>query len=268
MKMAKKLISVVLFVLITSVTVHAGTLKFDFGPNNTQARNGGGLITAAPGYIWVDETMGYGAQSINGHDYGFTNVTSANDRSAFQPTMQGFPVNLSLSEVAVNIYTGSFDLEVPNGDYTVTLFAGNVGWDMKGYIEVENTIYGATNNNSNLYMVDVAPDDNGLLTWTQDQDYAKHGGPFGGTLDQIQTWGAGPATGSKDYHDYMEALYLENQTVTVTDNKLTIVGATDFAASAQGRMNYLEVTGEGIIPEPATLALLSLGGLLLRRIRK
>jgi hypothetical protein len=251
MKVTKILVSVVLFVLISNITVHAGTLKFDFGPSNTQARNGSGLITAAPGYIWVDETMGYGAQSINGHDYGFTNVTSANDRSAFYPTMEPFPVNLSLSEVAVNVYTGSFDLEVPNGDYTVTLFAGNVGWDMQGYIEVENTIYGGSQNNSNLYMVDVAPDDNGFLTWTQDQGYTKHAPLAGGTLDQIQTWGAGPLTGSKDYHDYMEALYLENQTVTVTDNKLTIVGATDFAGGAQGRMSYLEITGEGISnPEP------------------
>ena len=236
----------------TAPTVPSTGLKFDFGWHD--AVNAYGVpITAAPGYIFVDNTMLYGEQQIDGLDYGFTDVDAPKARDGW--ATRHSPTTLTLTEVDVALYTGSFDLEVPNGDYYVTLFAGNVGWDFIGYLQVEGTIYGGTNNNENLYIVDVAPDraliasypprtyPDGYITWTQDQDFTKHAPLSGGTLDQITTWGGnhqvmGPF--GVEYSHYMEALYLENQLVTVSDGKLTIEGAQHFLDGVR-RMGFVEI---------------------------
>jgi hypothetical protein len=225
-------------------------LKFDFGPHDV-VNTYGVPVVAAPGYIYVDETIAYGFDPNTGLTYGMTNVLNQHERGGWQT--RNSPSMLTLTQLDVDVYTGSFDLEVPNGDYYVTVCGGTVGWNSVGYIEMEGTIYGGTNNNANLHMVDVIPDktelvgfppgpySDGYLTWTQDQDYTKHAPLLGATLDQITTWGGNLIA--------MEVLYLENQLITVTDGKITIRGATDFA-NGVARICFVEVwpaTCQGII---------------------
>ena len=274
MKVTKTLILNSLLVAILSVTAQAGTLKFDFG---------GTGVTAEPGYIHVDQTMAYGAQNIGGLNYGIfgpgaASVT-ADDHSSWQT--RNSPTTLTLTGLrfpnANYLYETGFELEVPNGTYTVSMFGGNVGYNntgrlmMEGGGGAEGLRYSATDNPANLYMVDVFPefdpvtgDSDGYLTRTQDQDYEKHGALYYG---QIRTWGYNNNTDAgQNYYSAAEGLWLQEQSVTVTDGKLTAYGFT-YNGETEVLLNYLEITGAGVVPEPATLMLLSLGGLVLRRKR-
>ena len=266
MKVAKILISISFLVVFFCVTTYADTVKFDFG---------GTAATAAPGYIHVDETMVYGAQNIGGLDYGILGSATADDWSGWWT--RNTETSLALTGLRFtnnwNMSTG-FQMEVPNGTYTVTVFAGNIAWDNTGMIMMEGggggegLRYSVGVKSDNLYMVDVNPnkdingDSDGYLTWTQDQNYEKHGTLYYG---RVPTWGY---NGNHPYFSAAEGLYLQNQSVTVTDGTLWVGGVT-YNGEAQLLLNYVEITGEGIVvPEPATLALLGLGGLLLQHRRK
>ena len=128
---------------------------------------------------------------------------------------------------------------------------------------MDGNLYASTNPggiNDNVYILDVCPLDqgaDGYLTWTV-EDKDQHGAMYG---YGVKTWGGNSS------HDgifkHMEIGYLLNQPVTVTDGILTIGG---WQKAADYKLNFVEITGVGIpIPEPATMVLLSLGGLLLRR---
>ena len=267
---------------LLSTTTYAATVKFDFGPHDDLDAYGTPIV-AAPGYVWCDQTMAYGGQQYMGLDYGMNNAIGAQDRSGWQ--VRNSVANLSLTEVDTHFSTGNFELEVPNGDYYVTLAGGNPNWGSRFYLEVEGTVYGGINNNENLYLVNIIPD--GILmpppypqdklfsdgyvktpdNWYMDQDFTKHAPLMGGTLDQITTW-SGTVDNPDPEQRVMEMLYLQNQLVHVSDGKLTVRGAVD-NVDVINRMEFVEITGVGIpIPEPVTIALLGLGGLLLRRRRK
>ena len=166
-------------------------------------------------------------------------------------------------------YVAGFELEVPNGDYTVTVAGGKIGWNIWSRIYVEGTTYGGleTQPNDNLYIADIAPDkdpetgdSDGYIQWKVSQDFGKNEPVL--TYGQIKLFGY---NNNNPYWEYMEFLYLENETITVTDGKLTVLGAE---SGEEFYLNYIHVTGENIVPEPMTVLLLGLGGLFLRRRKR
>lgn len=255
--------SIILVIVLCAAATYAGTVKFDFGPMGEEDHDGD-IIAPEPGYVGVAADTLYGAQNINGHDYGITLGAG----SAGSSEKSSWHTRSSQTSLAIDyIYLdggATFELEVPNGDYTVTLGGGNPAWDENEVrLYMEGITYASTNPgavNDNVYILDVAPidrGDDGYLTWTI-EDKEQHNAMSG---YGIRTWGANNTHGPEPSFMHMEIAYLQEQTVTVTDGRLTIYGWKYDV----GKLNFLEVTGAGIVPEPATMLLLGLGGLLLRR---
>ncbi len=261
--------SVVLMVVLCVAATYAGTVKFDFGPIGGTDHDGD-IITAEPGYIGVDPTMMYGGQDYMGLDYGITLYDGASTATGHEKSSwhtRSSQTSLALDYVYFNNKRSAFEIAVPNGDYTVTVAGGNPAWDENEIrLRMEGTVYGSTNvgpeNNDNVYILDVCPidrGDDGYLTWTL-EDKEQHNGMTG---YGIRTWGGNNTHGPEDSFMHMEIGYLQNQLVTVTDGMLSISG-WEYDGT---KINFMEITGEGIpdVPEPATMLLLGLGGLLIRR---
>ena len=238
-------------------------LKFDFGSRTGRVDDCNNLITPPPGYLYVDpytgDLMNYGdhqivylGKSIDGADYGFTNndpnnvsISIDNEASCWATT--GSTTNLALTSVrfAATYYDNTaagafFELQVPNGDYVVTVGGGRAGRDRWNRMEVEGNVYkGDDISGTNLYILDIAPDDpcaSPVLTWTLEPDLVKHE-----PLDPngcVRTWG-GDAN-HPDFWAYAEILYLKREIITVSDGRLTVHGCTG-GGDAIGWLNFLEV---------------------------
>jgi len=226
-------------------------MRFDFGQQGD---------TPAPDYLHVDLMTTYGYDPNTDLTYGIfgpgTAGVTADDHSSWQTRKT--PTDLTLTGLrfpnANFPYETGFELEVPNGTYLVTVFAGNVAWNNTGRIMMEGgggaegLRYSATDNPANLYMVDVFPDidpgpgtSDGILTWTQDQNYTKHGALYFG---QIKTWGY---NNDNPYLSAAEGLYLQDQSVTITDGKLTVYGIS-YNGETEVLLNYIEVVKEPVLP--------------------
>ena len=255
---------IILMVALCAAATYAGTVQFDFGPMGTTDHDGD-IIAPEPGYVGVAADTLYGAQDYLGLDYGIT----LGGGSAGSSEKSSWHTRSSRTSLAIDyVYLdggATFELEVPNGVYTVTLAGGNSGWDENEVrLYMEGNTYASSNAgaiNDNVHILDVVPIDrgaDGYLTWTL-EDKEQHNSLSG---YGIRTWGANNSHGPEDTYMHMEIAYLQEQPVTVNDGRLTIYGWKYDV----GKLNFLEVTGAGIpIPEPATMVLLGLGGLLLRR---
>jgi len=242
-KTREKIVITLFVIVAAAVSWHSSSacgevMRFDFG------RQGD---TPAEGYVHVDSTTTYGYDPNTGWTYGvFGSVLSEDYWGSWQT--RNTPDELTINGLRFSDDTGNFlsgfEVEVPNGEYLVTLAGGNIGSNVVGKIMVEGQFYSATDNPANLYMVDVFPefdpvtgDSDGYLTWTQDQDYEKHGALYYG---QIRTWGYNNNTDpNQDYFSAAECLYLKAQPVVVADGKLTVQGmyVEDYFL-----LNYLEIT--------------------------
>lgn len=255
--------SIILVVVLCAAATYAGTVKFDFGPMGEEDHDGD-IIAPEPGYIGVAADTLYGAQNYNGHDYGITFLNGGSTGASQKSSWHTRSSQTSLAIDYVWMDDAFFELEVPNGDYTVTVAGGNSAWDENEVrLWMEGNIYGSANDPAraaNVYILDVVPIDrgaDGYLTWTiEDKEQHDTMSGYG-----IETWGANNTHGPEDNFMHMEIAYLQEETVTVTDGRLSIYGWKYDV----GKLNFLEVTGDGIVPEPATMLLLGLGGLLLRR---
>ena len=245
-------------------------LKFDFGSRAGYLDNNSRLIIPPSGYLYVDpyppsDPMDYGdqqivypGQPIDGADYGFVNndtenVSISNGNSSSWATI-GSTTNLALTFVRFsethyeNTAAGAFfELQVPNGDYVVTVGGGRAERDGLNRMEVEGNVYrGDDLSSTNLYILDVAPDDpndSPVLTWTLDPNLVKHA-PLDGN-GSITTWGSEPIPpdpNSPAVHnswEYMEILCLYREVVTVSDGRLTVHGSV--SGDNIGYLNFLEV---------------------------
>ncbi len=230
-------------------------VRFDFGRQGDYP---------APGYIHVDSTTAYGTDPNTGLTYGvFGTVIDEDYWGSWQTrnTRDELSLNGLRFENSEEDYSSGFEFEVPNGEYLVTVGAGTVAWNVVGQLfmegggGLEGLTYSGTVNSDNLYVVDVIPDtmwsdvhgefvSDGILTWTQDQDYEKHRVMYYG---QIRTWGY---YNNNPYWFAAELLYLENQPVTVTDGKLTVHGMaiSDGGAGYDLVLNFIEVVRAPVLP--------------------
>ena len=239
--MGKKFV-IVLFVATLfwlSTRTFGEVWRFDFG------RQGD---TPATDYVHVDSTTAYGYDAGTDWTYGvFGTVISEDYWGSWQT--RNTPDELTLNGLRFDDdygdYLSGFEVEVPNGEYLVTVGAGKVGWNCVGKIMVEGQFYSGTVNSENLYVLDVSPnnlppddpthpnDSDGYLTWTLSQDYEMHAPMYYG---QIQTWGY---NNNNPYFAAAECLYLERQPVVVTDGKLTVQG---MLIAEYFCLNFLEIT--------------------------
>ena len=216
-------------------------LRFDFGPVDYYPHGG---------CTYIDPCIVYGGQEIEGINYGIFNTGSGTITADHWDNWQtrNTASNLCITGLCFPDEApwgvSGFALEVPNGDYLVTVGAGKIAWNLRGKIRIENTYYAGNLNNENLYVLDVVPDkydrgddwvSDGYLTWTVVQDFNMHEpvGPYG----EIRTWGY---YGNNPYWDYMELLYLDDQLVTIADGNLTVLGMSD-AGNDKWYLNFLEV---------------------------
>jgi hypothetical protein len=253
--MGKKFV-IVLFVATLfwlSTRTFGEVMRFDLG------RQGD---TPAEGYVHVDSTTTYGYDPNTGWTYGvFGTVISEDYWGSWQTrnTPDELTINgLRFDDDSGNFLSG-FEVELPNGEYLVTVGAGKIGWNTVGKIWAEGLFYSGTVNSDNLYVLDVNPDklppdhptnpndSDGILTWTLSQDYEMHAPMYYG---QIRTWGYNNNTDpNQDYFSAAECLYLKMQPVTVADGKLTVYGMND-GNQGHNLLNFVEVapnTCQGVI---------------------
>ena len=248
--MGKKFV-IVLFVATLfwlSTRTFGEVMRFDLG------RQGD---TPAEGYVHVDSTTTYGYDANTGWTYGvFGTVISEDYWGSWQTrnTPDELTINgLRFDDDSGNFLSG-FEVELPNGEYLVTVGAGKVGWNTVGQLYMEGgggpegLRYSGTVNSDNLYMVDVFPDidpgtgdSDGILTWTQDQDYEKHVAMYYG---QIQTWGY---NNNNPYFSAAELLYLQDQPVTIADGKLTVYGMNS-GNDGYVLLNFIKVVKAPVLP--------------------
>lgn len=227
------IVLLVVAVLWNSARTYGEVMRFDFG------RQGD---TPAEGYVHVDSTTAYGYDANTGWTYGVFGTVIGEDYWGSWQT-RNTPDELTLNGLRFSDdygdFLSGFEVEVPNGEYLVTVGAGKVAWNSVGKIMVEGQFYSGTVNSENLYILDVIPakdgngDSDGYLTWTLSQDFEKHAPMYFG---QIATWGY---YNNNPYYTAAECLYLKMQPVVVTDGKLTVQGMyiLDYFC-----LNFLEIT--------------------------
>mgnify|MGYP003959970377 CR=1 FL=1 len=237
--MSKKCMVCVSLIVLLAVmcSVQAVPMRYDFEPSGTTPTAGythvdeTTMYSAAQGYGFedVDETAQYGQDYIDvftGEAYGISNNTLTMDAVSWT-----FPWTMTW-----------FIVDLPNGDYQITLGNGGVTYNRTNQdIVVEGIVYDfSTPAGGPLYTLDVKGDN-----WIKSA-------PVEGDYGRLKTLGYNNTGGAN-----AEILLLENELVTIADGQLNIG-----AWGAYPSLTFLE-----IVPEPATIALLGLGGLLLRRRR-
>ena len=236
-------ICVSMVVLLAAVcSVQAVPMKYDFEAPGT---------TPTAGYTHVDHTTVYNA----GQGYGFEDVDETAQYGQdyighFEGETYGVSNNtLTRDGVWWNFPWGMawFIVDLPNGEYQITLGTGGVTYNRNHKLVVEGVTY-------ELVGGDLSSAGAPLFTLNVFQDnWIKSSTLKAGTYGNILTYGHNQSVGDA------EILLLENETVTVTDGQLHIGG---LSSSDYNSLTFLE-----IVPEPATIALLGLNGLLLRRRR-
>lgn len=240
---AYKQLLVMLFVgvLVAPEVSMAAEWKFDFGKTTD---------SAVQGYMHVDNTTAYNP-SVG---YGIVD----NDPNKDAGASNWSSVNLTGNAVTNLNSNLCFRVDVPNGDYYVTVGAGNYGWDEWMKIYVNGVEYDNNSNNSNLYVLDTAPS-NSTPKWLE-EPYSIHSSSDPNySAGFVRTWGWNRTWDGLGAD--AEILYLKQERITVTDGKIVAYGT---CASGWGMINFMEVQS---VPEPITMTsmLVGLGVLLSKR---
>jgi parallel beta-helix repeat protein len=231
-------------------------LRFDFGPGPayTFVNNEEPQFPHAD-HIGVNPTTTYGLDPNTGLTYGLFNSHSWDSVSGHYTGNAGgwtnkvASNNLALTYVRLpdedpNGFVSGFLVDLPNGDYYVTLGGGSVAWDFEVRPAVEEQFYRADDaSNENVYILDVAPEpvgSGGPLKWKLTKDLALHAPPVDG---YVRTWGANNQHAPNNLnYEYAELTYLKEQIVEVTDGRLAVYGG-DIGTTGEDAfyLNFVEI---------------------------
>ena len=226
----------VLSVLAIAGIAQATIWKFDFQPTG---------YSAEPGYIHVDETMMYNA----GTGYGLIDADSG-DAAIYSKMRAGSNSQLANGMLVLGSNDDSFALDLPNGDYYVTYATGDT-W----YNQLQRPIIEGVYHRMDSGVINPVGTPLKLLdTWQDDWNIGPIPTDRENSYGNIRTYGAlGGAA---------ELLYFDRHLVTITDGQLNVGNG---GSQAGKPMNFLIVE---TVPEPASIALLTLGTLTVLRRRR
>lgn len=172
-----------------------------------------------------------------------------------------------------NLVGNNGDLPTPNSNNNFGTFTGTTLNDIKG-TPVAGSAFSITGSGNNLHYFLIELDDaiaNGLLSYatrgtstgygTHTLDYSVNGGTTWSALDthaanKTATWAVHTVN--------LGNIFASTSGSAMNLIRLTVDGAT--SANGNNRFDNILITGD-IVPEPATLTLLALSGLLIRRRR-
>lgn len=204
--------------------------------------------TPEAGYTHVDETTAYTPEL----GYGLNATALAGAESRFRGT--GYTTDRRVRGFLKFPTTGGgeFVVDVPNGDYLVTVVLGDPDFASVERLTIEGVTYGLLHNGG----ATVDPAGANVVKLITDGT---------GQFDKVPFEANENAAFGKVFLDPGEFLMLDQQLITVTDGQLNFV-SDGFSGSNGYNLNYIDIVA---VPEPATLGLsaLGIGAVLLRRRR-